>query len=46
MGPTIEMRRRNTGCGCAVVSYVHRRNNITIQHGVTPVIAYRDAAVR
>lgn len=39
-----EMRRRNTGCGCTVVSYGHGRNNIAIQHGVTPVIAYRDAA--
>jgi len=38
------MRRRNTGCGCTVVSYGHRRNNIAIQQTVTLVIAYRDAA--
>ena len=45
MGPTgAQMRRRNTGCGCTVVSNGHGRNNIAIQHGVTPVIAYRDAA--
>jgi hypothetical protein len=44
-GPTGgEMRRRNTGCGCTVVRYGHRWNNIAIQHGVTPEIAYRDAA--
>jgi hypothetical protein len=44
-GPTRgEMRRRNTGCGCTVVGYGHRRNNIVIQHGVTLVITYRDAA--
>jgi len=44
-GPTgAEMRRRDTGCGCTVVGNGHRRNNITIQHRVTLVIAYRNAA--
>lgn len=43
-GPTgAQMRRRNTGCGCTVVSYNHRRNNIAIQQRVAPVIAYSDA---
>jgi hypothetical protein len=39
------MRRRNAGRGCTVVSYGHRWNNITIQLGVAPDIANRDAPV-
>jgi hypothetical protein len=38
------MHRRNTGSRCTVVSYGHRWNNITIQLGNAPEIAYRDAA--
>ena len=37
------MRWRYARCGRAVVGYCHRRNNVAIQQGGAPVIAYRDA---
>ena len=43
-GPTrTEMRWRNAGCGCTIVGYGHRRNNVAFQQGGAPVIGYRDA---
>ena len=39
-----EMRGCNPGCRCTIVSYGHRRNNITFQHDVALIVAYRDAA--
>lgn len=39
------MGRRNAGRGCTVVSYGHGRNNVAIQLGGAPEIAYRDAPV-
>jgi hypothetical protein len=39
------MRRRNAGRGCAVVSYGHGWNNVAIQLGGAPEIAYRDPPV-
>ena len=37
------MRWRYARCGRAVVGYCHGRNNVAIQQGGAPVIAYRDA---
>jgi hypothetical protein len=40
------MRGRDAGCGCTVIGYGHRRNNVAFQHSGAPVIAYRDATVQ
>jgi hypothetical protein len=39
------MHSRNAGRGCTVVSYGHRWNNVAIQLGDAPEIAYCDAPV-